>query len=126
MRILIVDDDPEVAKTLMKSIEYRGAEVKVFDTAMEARKHVEWADAVICDGTFPLEAGKEPSHCWLVVATQAIRYEKPFIVLSGDETVCAQERKAGFTAFCKGSTRIAAVWAALKEAINKSLDKPNV
>ena len=129
MRILIVEDDPQVAKLLLVSMEVRGAEVKLFYTAIPARQNVEWADVILCDGTFPFQPGDPPTQAWRCIASAAVRYEKPFVLLSGDPTVCAQARRVNLVALDKGSTPMKDVWAALVKSVEdakKVLDKPNV
>jgi len=92
MTILIVEDDADCRRMLAATIQACG--IKVVDPYhwQDALHIIDYADAILCDG---LEG------CWLEVFALAAKYDKPFILLSGDGRQIEAARNLGVRAYLK-------------------------
>lgn len=121
MKLLIVEDDPEVANMLIAVMKRRNAEVKHCTTLALAQLQVQWCDVVLCDGVFPTYDAEPPRPNWQKMLGQALRFDKGFILYTGEERFVEQAISEHVLAFQKGSTRNDDLW----NAIQNYVDTPN-
>lgn len=59
MKILVVDDSPDILRALARTLTHRGYEVKACSDHVQAIADAKWADVVLVDVDMPERSGPE-------------------------------------------------------------------
>ena len=107
-RILLIEDDPDVAEAIAESLRLVGIEVIVCGTyvaAIDALKHLP-VDAVVSDGQFPGGVGHSPMGPYgIPLLKQAKTLGKAVVLLSGNDDLVRDAKVLGIPALTKPVSR---------------------
>jgi CheY-like chemotaxis protein len=117
MKLLIVEDNPEVAKVTRLLLEALAGQdslrVDVAGTLAEAIPIVELVDVVLCDAEFPLIPGANPKESWGPVARTCEGLVRGFVLYSANPITVESARILGYEALDKPA-KAAEIWDAIQ------------
>lgn len=126
MRVLLVDDSPELRECLRTALELAGHQVIEVGTAATARDAFAYLkpDAALIDGNLPAhEIGGAIGPFGLFLVQEATAWGIRAILYSGDEDLLSDARKRFLPTLTKGVASITDVLAALESCVEVREDQ---
>jgi DNA-binding NtrC family response regulator len=129
MNILIVEDSKDLGP-LLKALLIQAdrlsrrnvlAQVRVVQDLAAAVEHLAEADAILCDGEFPLNDSAAPAENWSLVAYRASACNIATVVYSGNEDIVHKATLCGLSALNKPASADE-IYGALMRAFDRKRD----